>query len=233
MSEKLPAPKGKPIEPGTDLPRTPKVIVWAFVLSIFGIFLIPAIAAMVMTITGWRKVQESGKGRGLAIAALVISSAWLLIFVFAFLNQSTSEEIANAPQVSEIQSAEPDTTPSEAGSTTEEEVLIEDEIPTAEVEQLTETLGQSNARRQAETYLNFSAFSRKGLIEQLEFEGFSNEDATYGVESLGANWREQAAKKAREYLDFGGFSRQSLIEQLEFEGFTPAQAAYGADAVGY
>ena len=76
------------------------------------------------------------------------------------------------------------------------------------------------------------AFSRSGLITQLEFEGFTNQDATYGVDAVGANWNEQAAKKAAGYLDMMAFSRSGLITQLEFEGFTPAQAEYGVRTTG-
>ena len=82
-------------------------------------------------------------------------------------------------------------------------------------------------------YLDFTAFSRKGLIEQLEFERFSHDDAVYGADHCGADWKEQAAKKAAEYLDFMSFSKQDLIEQLEYEGFTSSEAAYGVSAVGY
>lgn len=35
------------------------------------------------------------------------------------------------------------------------------------------TIGQSNALRKAESYLSFMPFSYSGLVEQLEFEGFS------------------------------------------------------------
>ena len=77
-----------------------------------------------------------------------------------------------------------------------------------------------------------TAFSRKGLIEQLAFEGFSNADATFGADSISANWNEQAAKKAKSYLDVTSFSRSGLIEQLEFEGFTPAQAEHGVSTTG-
>jgi len=76
------------------------------------------------------------------------------------------------------------------------------------------------------------AFSRQGLIDQLEFEGYSTADATYGVDAQNADWNQQAALKAEEYLDLMAFSRSGLIEQLEFEGFTSSEAAYGADAVG-
>lgn len=94
-------------------------------------------------------------------------------------------------------------------------------------------LGKKNALKTAENYLSFSAFSKKGLIDQLEFEGYTSEEAKYAADNCGANWNEQAAKKAQSYLDFTSFSKQGLIEQLEFEGFTHDQAVYGAKAVGY
>jgi hypothetical protein len=95
-----------------------------------------------------------------------------------------------------------------------------------------ETVSQSNARETAADYLAYSAFSRTGLIEQLEFEGFSNADATYGVDAQNADWNEQAAKSAAEYLDFSSFSRSGLIDQLVFEGFTQEQAEYGVSTTG-
>lgn len=95
-----------------------------------------------------------------------------------------------------------------------------------------ENVNQSNARKKAASYLAISAFSRSGLIEQLEFEGFTNSDATYGVDAQNADWNKQAAKKAASYLAISAFSRSGLIEQLEFEGFTQAQAKYGADSTG-
>lgn len=94
------------------------------------------------------------------------------------------------------------------------------------------TVSQRNAVRTAEDYLDYTAFSREGLIEQLEFDDFSTADATYAVDHITVDWYEQAAKAAKDYLDYSGFSRGGLIDQLEFDGFTPAQAAYGATAAG-
>lgn len=95
------------------------------------------------------------------------------------------------------------------------------------------SMGKTQALKKAKSYLSFTAFSHKGLIEQLEFEGFSKAEATYAADNCGADWNEQAAKKAKSYLSFTSFSRSRLIEQLEFEGFTPSQAAYGARMNGY
>ena len=49
----------------------------------------------------------------------------------------------------------------------------------------TMTTSQKNAVKKAEQYLQVSAFSRDGLIEQLEFDKFTTEQATYGVEQNG------------------------------------------------
>ena len=81
--------------------------------------------------------------------------------------------------------------------------------------------------------MNYTAFSYSGLVEQLEFEGFSNSEAKFGADNCGANWKEQAAKKAKQYMDYSSFSKKGLIDQLEYEGFTSEQAEYGAKAVGY
>lgn len=96
----------------------------------------------------------------------------------------------------------------------------------------TETISQKNAVRKAKSYLNYTAFSYDGLIKQLEFEKFSNDDAVYGADHSGANWNEQAAKKAKSYMGYSSFSRGSLIEQLLFDKFTQEQAEYGVNAVG-
>lgn len=95
------------------------------------------------------------------------------------------------------------------------------------------TMGERNALGKAKEYLDVIAFSYSGLIEQLEYNGFSKEEATYGADNCGADWNEQAAKKAAEYLNVMSFSKSGLIEQLEYNGFTHDQAVYGVEAVGY
>ena len=94
------------------------------------------------------------------------------------------------------------------------------------------TRGEQNALNRANDYLEFMSFSRSGLIDQLEFEGYTTSEAEYAVDNCGADWDEQAVLKAEEYLDFMSFSRSGLIDQLEFEGFTYDQASAAATAVG-
>lgn len=94
------------------------------------------------------------------------------------------------------------------------------------------TVSQQNALRTAENYLSFTAFSREGLIDQLEFEQFSNADATWAVDRVEVDWNEQAAKSAENYLNFTSFSKAGLIDQLIFEGFTRKQAEFGVSQTG-
>ena len=80
------------------------------------------------------------------------------------------------------------------------------------------TKGEENALKSAKQYLNISAFSYNGLIKQLKFVKYTNEEAVYGADNCEADWFEQAVKSAKSYLDFSAFSRDGLIQQLEFEG---------------
>lgn len=108
------------------------------------------------------------------------------------------------------------------------EVLV-----TAEAPKPVYSLAQENAIGKAKSYLDFAGFSRTGLIDQLEYEGFSTEDATFGADNAGADWNAEAAEKAASYLEFTSFSRQGLYDQLAYEGFTDAEIQFALAAVGY
>lgn len=95
------------------------------------------------------------------------------------------------------------------------------------------TMGEKNAVKKAINYLSFMAFSKGGLIHQLEYEGFSTNDATYAVNNIEVDWNEEAGLKAKSYLEFMAFSRSGLIKQLEYDKFTREQAEYGVAYVGY
>lgn len=94
------------------------------------------------------------------------------------------------------------------------------------------TKGEENALKKAESYLSFSAFSKKSLKEQLDYEGFTTKEIEYAIDNVKVSWNEQAAKKAESYLSYSSFSRKRLIEQLEYEGFTHDQAVYGVTQAG-
>jgi Host cell surface-exposed lipoprotein len=93
-------------------------------------------------------------------------------------------------------------------------------------------ISRAQAVRTAKEYLRSQAFSLRGLVSQLKYEGFSRRDARYGARHSGANWMKQAVRAAKEYLRSQPFSRRGLVEQLEYDGFTHPQARHGARAAG-
>lgn len=177
-----------------------------------------------------KKTKKSSIGcLSVLLIILVILLLSLLLFIFAYIkfNNTNSDSTQNRQKAETHTSAEPE--PIQPT----EDTSPENNVSTQETPHDNLTLGQENALKQAENYLNIMAFSRKGLIEQLEYEGYSTEDATYAVDNCNANWSEQAVKKAKDYLDTMAFSRSGLIEQLEYEGFTYEEAVYGVEQNGY
>ena len=100
------------------------------------------------------------------------------------------------------------------------------------------TVAQENAIESAKSYLDFSGFSRAGLIQQLSSkagEGFKLADAVFAVNHVKVDWNKEAVESAKSYLDMSSFSRAGLIEQLSSKAgdqFTVAQATYAANHVG-
>lgn len=97
---------------------------------------------------------------------------------------------------------------------------------------------QRNAVRSAEDYIDYSGFSRDGLINQLSSDvgdGYNVDDATIAVDSLNIDYNKQASRSAEDYLSYSGFSCDGLINQLSSEAgdkYTKEQAEYGAQAAG-
>ncbi len=178
----------------------------------------------------------------------------ILLFGIAGATMDTESTTTNNPAVAEtreevVEEAEVSSESNEVVSEPEvvtEEVVTETTAVAEPVEEKPETvteppivtqnqptLGERQAVRAAQNYIDFQGFSRSGLVEQLEFEGYSRTEAEYGVANINVDWNEQAARSAQAYLEYSNFSRSGLIEQLEFEGYTSSQAQYGATAVGY
>lgn len=137
-------------------------------------------------------------------------------------SESAAEESNTEAQTSQPGESEPSTNEASAEPSEGSEKASQEDL----------TVEQQNAVRSAENYISFGAFSKESLISQLEFEGYSNADATKAVESLDVDWQEQAVKSAESYMEFMPMSRQGLIEQLVFEGHSEEDAAYAADQVG-
>ena len=136
--------------------------------------------------------------------------------------QAVQEEAKEVPSVENNENKEPEKADISETETPQE---VKQEIPNM-------TVSQEQALKSAKQYLGYSAFSHDGLIDQLEFEKFSTEDATFAADNCGADWKEQAAKKAKDYLDVMSFSRGSLIDQLKYDGFTDEEAEYGVTEAG-
>lgn len=101
------------------------------------------------------------------------------------------------------------------------------------------TLEPQNALEQAQSYLQFSSFSRQGLIDQLSSEygsGYPVDVATWAADTVGADWNAEAVEQAQSYLEYSSFSRQGLFDQLTSpygSQFTADEANYALAAVGY
>lgn len=156
-----------------------------------------------------------------------------VISVETFVNDNTVKLhiTALSPGYSNISASLPD------GSTIPDTVQIVVEDPSAivstdVVNQYT-TFGMENALEEAKSYLQYSSFSYQGLIDQLEYEKYTHDEAVYAVDHCGADWYEQAVATAESYLEYMAFSRDRLIDQLEYSGFTHEQAVYAVGKVGY
>lgn len=161
-------------------------------------------------------------------------------------DKKTDDEIAAEKKAEADRAAEADAQAEAEAAAKEEEARVAEEQRIADEAAAAQaaaaeaarigTVAQQNAHRSAENYLGFTAFSRSGLVGQLEFEGFSAADAEFAIARLeaegGVDWNAQAAASAANYLSLTAFSRAGLIDQLIFEGFTTEQAQHGVSTTG-
>lgn len=94
------------------------------------------------------------------------------------------------------------------------------------------TKAQEQAVAKAQSYIDLSGFSAKGLAKQLAFEGFSAADVAFAVKHVDVDWNAEAQQAAENYLAVTSFSKASLTKQLLFDGFTKAQAAQAVQSTG-
>lgn len=86
------------------------------------------------------------------------------------------------------------------------------------------------ALKAANDYLSCGTYSRHELIETLQDDGFSDDEAQYAADSCGVNWQEQAKTEIQSYLKENGYSRSGLIEQLVYDGYEQEEAEMAVDA---
>ena len=106
-----------------------------------------------------------------------------------------------------------------------------EEITASPYEEKTKNTELENAIESAEAYSNVFAYSKKYLIEQLKYEGFSEEIAECAAKSINANWKENCVRSAYSYLDLFSFSKKELIHQLDYDGFTPEEIDYAMNQI--
>lgn len=94
------------------------------------------------------------------------------------------------------------------------------------------TENQQKALDKANEYVDTLPLSRKGLIKQLEYDGYTTDVATYAADNCSANWNKEAKEMAEQYMDSTTYTYKDMVQQLETEGFTKEQAKFGAKAVG-
>lgn len=161
----------------------------------------------------------------------------VIIIVGAIASPNSTDTKSGEKQSTSIVESQDKLTPAVESTKSEEDKKIEKIVVTAEPVATVEpeanlTTGQKNALKAAKKYLNLMAFSHDGLVEQLEFEQYSHEDAVYAADNCGADWNEQALKAANKYLNLTAFSHDGLVAQLEYEKYTTEEATYGADNCG-
>ena len=106
-----------------------------------------------------------------------------------------------------------------------------EEITASPYEEKTKNTELENAIESAEAYSNVFAYSKKYLIEQLKYEGFSEEIAECAAKSINANWKENCVRSAYSYIDLFSFSKKELIHQLDYDGFTPEEIDYAMNEI--
>ncbi len=152
-------------------------------------------------------------------------------------DESSKDSPSAASDSSAPEPDEPVADSSDAEDDAEEAAPEEEPKPTKKPEPKF-TVSQENAIESAQSYLDYAAFSEKGLIDQLSSkygDGFPRKDAVFAVNHIKVDWNAEAVESAKSYLEFSSFSRQGLIEQLTSEygdQFTMKQALYAVKKVG-
>ena len=98
-------------------------------------------------------------------------------------------------------------------------------------EEKTNNTELENAIESAEAYSNIFAYSKKELIEQLKYDGFSEDIAECAAKSINANWKENCVRSAHSYLEIISYSKEELIHQLDYVGFTAEEIDYAMNQI--
>lgn len=93
------------------------------------------------------------------------------------------------------------------------------------------TVGEKAALDKSNDYLSIMCFSKEGLRDQLEYDGFTTEEIDYAISNQSVDWAEQALGKGKEYMNIMSFSKSGLKDQLLYDGFTDEQATHAVNKI--
>ena len=106
--------------------------------------------------------------------------------------------------------------------------------PESESELTQEMIDKGRALRQAEICINGIGYSKTSLCEMLmRSYNFSEETATYAVDTLVVDWKEKAYEKLVSYLDVNkDWDYDRAYGQLEYEKFEKEEIEYALEKAG-
>lgn len=110
-----------------------------------------------------------------------------IIIVFSLANGGEDEGASKESSDANNQTEKVDDVATETKAKEEVETKAKEEAETKAKEEAENTLSlsQENAIQKGQDYLEYSSFSKSGLAEQLKYDGFTSEEATYGVSKTG------------------------------------------------
>lgn len=119
-----------------------------------------------------------------------IYKRWWFWFIIVFLalsalGSSGNEESTNVNGSSGNTDTNPSASVSTSSNDTQPEKSAEESNKSSE--SVVWTTAQKNVMAKAKSYLNHSGFSYNGLVEQLEYEKFTHEDAVWAADNCNAD----------------------------------------------
>ena len=94
------------------------------------------------------------------------------------------------------------------------------------------TSTEEQALETAQNRIDREGYGRLALVDTLRYEdGFSKADATFAVDNVRANWRQEAVERAQARIDGPPYTPTSLIAHVKQEGFSRDEAAFAVDHV--
>lgn len=167
-------------------------------------------------------IRKTRKGKGLAIAALVICivSCIIVLGTQSLYSAALKEATGNAASSAKTEQtvSEESTSGDSQKESTEQQASTTEE--TTNQEPAVIPTEYKSALRKAETYSKTMHMSKQGIYDQLTSEygeDFSEEAAQYAIDNIDADWNENALKKAQQYQDVMAMSPSAIHDQLTSE----------------